>query len=150
MNAWRNVWTITKRELAAYFTSPLAYVFIVIFLLLCGFFIATVSIRRDVNVDLFVGARDLLVGLSLIGGAAIAMRSIAFFPKERPDAQFNLLEFLNGFAVMLEVGVFLGREITERIVLSAGHRSRRRDEALIHSRSSVSTALSRSPQRTSR
>src|SRR5512137_1998008 len=38
MNAWRNVWTITKRELAAYFTSPLAYVFIVIFLLLCGFF----------------------------------------------------------------------------------------------------------------
>ena len=38
MNAWRNIWTITKRELGAYFTSPLAYVFIVIFLLLCGFF----------------------------------------------------------------------------------------------------------------
>src|SRR5208337_4485840 len=38
MNAWRNVWTITKRELGAYFTSPLAYVFIVIFLLLSGFF----------------------------------------------------------------------------------------------------------------
>jgi ABC-2 type transport system permease protein len=38
MNAWRNVWTITKRELAAYFTSPLAYIFLVIFLLLCGFF----------------------------------------------------------------------------------------------------------------
>ncbi|HVM47006.1 MAG TPA: ABC transporter permease [Candidatus Acidoferrum sp.] len=38
MNAWRNVWTITKRELGAYFTSPIAYVFIVIFLLLCGFF----------------------------------------------------------------------------------------------------------------
>ena len=33
MNAWRNVWTITKRELGAYFTSPLAYIFIVIFLL---------------------------------------------------------------------------------------------------------------------
>ena len=38
MTAWRNVWTISKRELGAYFTSPLAYVFIVIFLLLCGFF----------------------------------------------------------------------------------------------------------------
>ena len=38
MNSWRNIWTITKRELGAYFTSPLAYVFIVIFLLLCGFF----------------------------------------------------------------------------------------------------------------
>src|SRR6058998_3038298 len=38
MNAWANIKTITKRELAAYFSSPLAYVFIVIFLLLCGFF----------------------------------------------------------------------------------------------------------------
>ena len=38
MNAWANIKTITKRELGAYFSSPLAYVFIVIFLLLCGFF----------------------------------------------------------------------------------------------------------------
>lgn len=38
MNALSNIKTITKRELAAYFSSPLAYVFIVIFLLLCGFF----------------------------------------------------------------------------------------------------------------
>ncbi len=36
--ALANVRTIAKRELGAYFTSPLAYVFIVIFLLLCGFF----------------------------------------------------------------------------------------------------------------
>src|SRR6267142_456205 len=38
MNALANIKTINKRELAAYFSSPLAYVFIVIFLLLCGFF----------------------------------------------------------------------------------------------------------------
>src|SRR6201987_268136 len=38
MNAWSNIKTITKRELGAYFSSPLAYVFIVIFLLLGGFF----------------------------------------------------------------------------------------------------------------
>lgn len=38
MNACANIKTITKRELGAYFSSPLAYVFIVIFLLLCGFF----------------------------------------------------------------------------------------------------------------
>src|SRR2546428_5966399 len=36
--AWRHVWTITKREITSYFASPVAYVFIVIFLLLCGFF----------------------------------------------------------------------------------------------------------------
>jgi ABC-2 type transport system permease protein len=38
MNSWANIKTITKRELGAYFSSPLAFVFIVIFLLLCGFF----------------------------------------------------------------------------------------------------------------
>ena len=37
-NALANIKTIAKRELGAYFSSPLAYVFIVIFLLLCGFF----------------------------------------------------------------------------------------------------------------
>ncbi|HQC53198.1 MAG TPA: ABC transporter permease, partial [Lentisphaeria bacterium] len=34
----RNTWIIAKRELASYFSSPVAYVFIVIFLLLMGFF----------------------------------------------------------------------------------------------------------------
>lgn len=38
MNAWSNVKAIAKRELTGYFASPVAYVFIVIFLLLCGFF----------------------------------------------------------------------------------------------------------------
>lgn len=34
----RNIWVVTKREFSAYFTSPVAYVFLVIFLLLAGFF----------------------------------------------------------------------------------------------------------------
>jgi ABC-2 type transport system permease protein len=34
----RKIWTIARRELGAYFSSPVAYVFIVIFLLLTGFF----------------------------------------------------------------------------------------------------------------
>src|SRR6266576_619161 len=34
----RTIWTIARRELGAYFSSPVAYVFIVIFLLLTGFF----------------------------------------------------------------------------------------------------------------
>jgi ABC-2 type transport system permease protein len=38
MSAWNNVRAIAKRELGAYFSSPVAYVFIVIFLLLAGFF----------------------------------------------------------------------------------------------------------------
>ncbi|HZM03130.1 MAG TPA: ABC transporter permease [Candidatus Saccharimonadales bacterium] len=38
MNTFANIKTITKRELSGYFSSPVAYVFIVIFLLLTGFF----------------------------------------------------------------------------------------------------------------
>jgi len=41
MSAWSNIRTIAKRELAGYFDSPVAYVFIVIFLLLAGFFTFT-------------------------------------------------------------------------------------------------------------
>ena len=38
MSAWNNIRAIAKRELTAYFNSPVAYVFIVIFLLVSGFF----------------------------------------------------------------------------------------------------------------
>ncbi len=38
MNALVNIKAVAKRELGAYFTSPVAYIFIVIFLLLAGFF----------------------------------------------------------------------------------------------------------------
>jgi len=38
---WAAIRTIAKRELAAYFESPVAYVFLVIFLLLAGFFTFT-------------------------------------------------------------------------------------------------------------
>jgi ABC-2 type transport system permease protein len=38
MNSISNIRAIAKRELAGYFSSPVAYIFIVIFLLLAGFF----------------------------------------------------------------------------------------------------------------
>jgi ABC-2 type transport system permease protein len=38
VNAWANIKAVAKRELMAYFASPVAYVFIVIFLLVIGFF----------------------------------------------------------------------------------------------------------------
>lgn len=43
MNAWAGIKAIMKRELGGYFTSPIAYVFLVIFLLLTGFFTFTVG-----------------------------------------------------------------------------------------------------------
>jgi ABC-2 type transport system permease protein len=41
MSALRPIWIIVRRELASTFTSPVAYVFLVIFLLLNGFFTFT-------------------------------------------------------------------------------------------------------------
>ena len=43
MSAWANIKANMKRELGGYFTSPIAYVFLVIFLLLTGFFTFTVG-----------------------------------------------------------------------------------------------------------
>src|SRR2546428_9749233 len=41
MDRWAAIGTVARRELAAYFESPVAYVFLVIFLLLAGFFTFT-------------------------------------------------------------------------------------------------------------
>src|SRR6201985_2048821 len=43
MSSWAVIVAIMKRELGGYFTSPIAYVFLVIFLLLTGFFTFTVG-----------------------------------------------------------------------------------------------------------
>jgi len=51
-----HIWTIAKRELAGYFGSPIAYVFIVIFLLLSGFFtfmVAGFFDRGEANLETF-------------------------------------------------------------------------------------------------
>ena len=39
----RNILTVARRELGAYFTSPVAYVFLIIFLVLTGFFTFMIS-----------------------------------------------------------------------------------------------------------
>ncbi|HMK39259.1 MAG TPA: PDZ domain-containing protein, partial [Bacteroidota bacterium] len=54
-------------------------------LLLTGFFVAAVAIRRDFDPGLLIRIRDVMVGVSLFGGVAIVMRSMAHFPRERPD-----------------------------------------------------------------
>ena len=44
-----NIWTITKRELGGYFNSPVAYVFLVIFLLMTGAFTFLIGQFMDSN-----------------------------------------------------------------------------------------------------
>lgn len=45
----RKLWTVIKRELASYFSSPIAYIFIVVFLLLSGFFTFKVGQFFELN-----------------------------------------------------------------------------------------------------
>jgi len=58
MSAARHIRTIAKRELVSYFTSPVAYVFLVIFLLMTGFFTFTAGAffeRGEASLGAFFG-----------------------------------------------------------------------------------------------
>ena len=53
----RNIAIITKREMAAYFATPLAYIFIVIFLLMAGaftFYLGSFFERDQADLDAFL------------------------------------------------------------------------------------------------
>ena len=45
----KNIWTVTKREIQSYFTSPIAYVILAVFVTIAGyFFIAKIKPYRRV------------------------------------------------------------------------------------------------------
>jgi ABC-2 type transport system permease protein len=82
------VMTIVRRELSAYFTSPVAYVFLVIFLLLTGFFTFTVGNffeRGEASLAGFFGWHPWLF---LIVVPAIGMR---LWAEERRSGTLELL-----------------------------------------------------------
>jgi ABC-2 type transport system permease protein len=80
--------TLVKRELAAYFTSPVAYVFLVIFLLLTGFFTFTAGSffeRGEASLAAFFGWHPWLF---LVVVPAIGMR---LWAEERRSGTLELL-----------------------------------------------------------
>jgi ABC-2 type transport system permease protein len=82
------IWTIAKRELSAYFTSPVAYVFLVIFLLLTGFFTFTAGNffeRGEASLASFFGWHPWLY---LVLVPAVGMRVWA---EERRSGTMELL-----------------------------------------------------------
>ena len=84
----RIVWTLVKRELGAYFTSPVAYVFLVIFLLLAGFFTFTAGNffeRGEASLAAFFGWHPWLY---LVLVPAVGMRVWA---EERRSGTIELL-----------------------------------------------------------
>jgi ABC-2 type transport system permease protein len=84
----RTVWTIAKRELGSYFTSPVAYVFLVIFLLLTGFFTFTAGNffeRGEASLAAFFGWHPWLY---LVLVPAVGMR---LWAEERRSGTLELL-----------------------------------------------------------
>ncbi|HZM37247.1 MAG TPA: ABC transporter permease [Burkholderiales bacterium] len=84
----RVIWTIAKRELASYFTSPVAYVFLVIFLLLTGFFTFTAGNffeRGEASLSAFFGWHPWVY---LVLVPAVGMR---LWAEERRSGTLELL-----------------------------------------------------------
>ena len=82
------VWAIAKRELAGYFTSPVAYIFLVIFLLLTGFFTFTAGQffeRGEAALGAFFGWHPWLY---LVLVPAVGMR---LWAEERRSGTMELL-----------------------------------------------------------
>jgi ABC-2 type transport system permease protein len=84
----RVVWTIVKRELGSFFSSPVAYVFLVIFLLLTGFFTFTAGSffeRGEASLAAFFGWHPWLY---LVLVPAVGMR---LWAEERRSGTLELL-----------------------------------------------------------
>jgi ABC-2 type transport system permease protein len=84
----RTILTIAKRELVSYFTSPVAYVFLVIFLLLTGFFTFTAGNffeRGEASLAAFFGWHPWLY---LVLVPAVGMR---LWAEERRSGTLELL-----------------------------------------------------------
>ncbi len=88
-------------------------------LLLFGFFLTVVTLRRDAVLDAFVIVRNLTLALCAFLGVAMWMHSSFYFPKERSDLlakpwirygfyALALLAFLGAMAYSLNVFLFIG------------------------------------------
>src|SRR5438046_4878186 len=104
MKSWANIQTIAKRELAGYFASPLAFVIIVLFLFLMGFFtfmIGYVLERREASLYWFFYWHPWLYLLLV---PAIGMR---LWSEERRMGTMELLLTMPITAWQAIVGKFL-------------------------------------------
>jgi ABC-2 type transport system permease protein len=109
------VWTIFKRELRAYFTTPLAYVFIVIFLALAGsfaFFLGGFFERGQADLSAFFVFHPWLY-LFLV--PAIAMR---LWAEERRTGTIELLMTLPATTFAAVLGKFLAAWLFAGIALA--------------------------------
>lgn len=111
--SWTNTKAIVKRELGGYFGSPVAYVFTIIFLLLCGFFTFSVSHFYEAGQADLRGFFVWLPWIFLFLMPAVAMR---LWAEERRS---GTLELILTLPVTLPE-VILGKFLAAWIFVSLG------------------------------
>lgn len=100
----RNVWTIWRKELRSYFVSPVAYVLLVLYAVVFGFFFwATVNGFLQMGMEAMMEGeqfpmnvneqvvRGLLVNLNVIGLFFIPMITMRLFAEEKRSGTIELL-----------------------------------------------------------
>jgi ABC-2 type transport system permease protein len=100
----RNIWFIMKRELSGYFATPVAYVFIIIFLLLTGFstfFVGNFFERGEADLYPFFSMHPWIYVLLI---PAISMR---LWSEERKNGSIELLMTLPVSVFEAVLGKFL-------------------------------------------
>lgn len=115
MGAWSNIRTVAKRELAGYFDSPVAYVFIVIFLLLAGFFTFTFGAFFDRGEASLAAFFMWMPWLFLFLVPAVGMR---LWSEERRSGTMELLLTFPVTAWQAIVGKFLASWLFLAIALA--------------------------------
>jgi len=104
MESWHNIKTVAKREWSSYFGSPVAYVFLIIFLALAGFFTFSVSGFYEARQADLRGFFFWHPWLYLILVPAIAMR---LWSEERRSGTIELLFTLPITSMQAICGKFL-------------------------------------------
>ncbi len=100
----KNIWFIMKREISGYFATPVAYVFIIIFLLLTGFstfFLGNFFERGEADLYPFFSIHPWLYVLLI---PAISMR---LWSEERKNGSIELLMTLPVSVIDAVLGKFL-------------------------------------------
>ena len=117
MSAWANIKAIAKRELMAYFASPVAYVFIVIFLLLTGFFTFMLGgfFERD---QATLNASFFLLASVAVSVSTCRQRACRLWSEERRLGTMELLLTMPITAWQAIIGKFLASWIFLAIALA--------------------------------
>ena len=118
----KNIWILFKKELKAYFVSPVAYVMIVVFLLLAGYFFFSLTAafnlqsmqfmryqapKHDMNVNEMV-IMPLFYNISIILLLMVPLFTMRMYAEERKAGTLEVLLTSPLSNLQLMLGKFLG------------------------------------------